>query len=60
MAPNQDNNGNEETLPNRYRQRQLRPLSLCLSDNEKNMPTLTVSTTEETSYTNVKNCRVFK
>ncbi len=42
--------------PNPVRNRQhrrLKPLPLCLSDNEKNMPVLTVITTEENSNTNV-------
>ena len=33
--------------PVRDRQRRLKPLPLCLSDNEKNMPILTVQTPEE-------------
>ncbi len=50
MTPNEDNN---EMISNRNRQQRLRPLPLCLSDNEKNMPILMVITTEENSNTNV-------
>jgi len=39
--------------PVRNRQRRFKPLPLCLSDNEKNMPVLTVITTEENSNVNV-------
>ncbi len=53
MTPNKDNNENDEIISNRNRQRRLKPLPLCLSDNEKNMPVLTVITTEENSNTNV-------
>jgi hypothetical protein len=53
VTPNRDNNENDEIIPNRNRQRRLRPLPLCLSDNEKNMPVLTVITTEENSNMNV-------
>ncbi len=55
MTPNRDNNENDKIIPNRNRQRRLRPLPLCLSDNEKNMPALTVITIEENSNNNVKN-----
>ncbi len=37
----------------RHRQRRYKPLPLCLSDNEKNLPVLTVITTEENSNVNV-------
>ncbi len=40
-------------IPVRNRQRRYKPLPLCLSDNEKNMPVLTVITTEENSNVNV-------
>jgi hypothetical protein len=53
VTPNKDNNENDEIISNRNRQRRLRPLPLFLSDNEKNMPVLTVITTEENSNTNV-------
>ncbi|CAF0789181.1 unnamed protein product [Adineta steineri] len=53
--------------PVRNRQRRLKPLPLCLSDNEKNMPILTVVTTEENlnkrTYDedeNSENCRSIK
>ncbi|CAF1232890.1 unnamed protein product [Rotaria sordida] len=55
--------------PVRNRQRRCKPLPLCLSDNEKNMPVLTVITTEENSNTNKRsydddenseNCRSIK
>ncbi|CAF2449214.1 unnamed protein product [Rotaria sp. Silwood2] len=55
--------------PVRNRQRRYKPLPLCLSDNEKNMPVLTVITTEENSNTNKRsyiddenseNCRAIK
>ncbi|CAF1131116.1 unnamed protein product [Rotaria sordida] len=49
VTPNRDN---DENLPNQTRQRRMRPLPLCLSDNEKNMPVLTVITTEENSNNN--------
>ncbi|CAF2961939.1 unnamed protein product [Rotaria sp. Silwood2] len=49
VTPNRDN---DENLPNQNRQRRIRPLPLCLSDNEKNMPVLTVITTEENSNNN--------
>ena len=54
MTPNQDENENDQIISSRNRQRRLRLLPLCLSDNEKNMPVLTVITTEENSNTNVK------
>ncbi|CAF1148549.1 unnamed protein product [Adineta steineri] len=50
VTPYQDENN--EMNSNRNRQRRLRPLPLCLSDNEKNMPVLTVITTEENFNTN--------
>jgi hypothetical protein len=53
VTPNKDSNENDEIISNRNRQRRLRPLPLFLSDNEKNMPVLTVITTEENSNTNV-------
>lgn len=53
MTPNRDNNENDEIISNRNTQLRLRPLPLCLSDNEKNMPVLTVITTEENFNTNV-------
>ncbi|CAF1113200.1 unnamed protein product [Rotaria sp. Silwood1] len=55
--------------PVRNRQRRCKPLPLCLSDNEKNMPVLTVITTEENLNThkrsydddeNSENCRSIK
>lgn len=51
------------------RQRRFKPLPLCLSDNEKNMPVLTVIPTEENSNVNKRslneeenseNCRSIK
>lgn len=36
-----------------HRQRRLKPLPLCLSDNEKNMPVLAVITSEENCNANV-------
>jgi len=45
VTPNPEENVNEK--------RRLRPLPLCLSDNEKNMPVLTVITSEENANTNV-------
>lgn len=48
MTPGRDN---DEYSANRLRQQ---PLPLCLSDNEKNMPILTVITTEENSNANVR------
>jgi hypothetical protein len=53
VTPNEDNNENDQIISDRNRQRRLKPLSLCLSDNDKNMPVLTVITTEENSNTNV-------
>jgi hypothetical protein len=50
VTPNRDDNNDEESISNPNR---LRPLPLCLSDNEKNMPILMVITTEENSNTNV-------
>jgi hypothetical protein len=53
--------------PVRNRQRRSKPLPLCLSDNEKNMPVLTVITPEENlnkrTYDedeNSENCRSIK
>lgn len=51
MTPNHDN---DENISNQNGQRRLQPLPLCLSDNEKNMPVLTVITSEENSNANVK------
>lgn len=48
-------NGDEDILPYQNRARRLKPLPLCLSDNDKNMPVLTVITTEENFQTNVRN-----
>ena len=62
MTPNRNNNENDEIILNRNRQRRLRslrPLPLCLSDNGKNMPVLTVNTTEEDSNNNVFNKYIF-
>jgi hypothetical protein len=53
VTPNEDNNENDQIISDRNRQRRLKPLPLCLSDNDKNMPVLTVITTEENSNTNV-------
>jgi hypothetical protein len=53
VTPNGNNNENDKIILNRNRQRLLRPLPLCLSDNEKNMPFLTIITMEENSNTNV-------
>jgi hypothetical protein len=55
VTPNRDDNEYDDSICNRDRQRRLRPLPLCLSDNEKNMPVLTVITIEENSNTNVEN-----
>lgn len=61
VTPNPEENVNEK--------RRLRPLPLCLSDNEKNMPVLTVITSEENANTNKRlhdddenseNCRSIK
>ena len=57
MTPNWDNKENEiteEGFQIRHRSRRGRPLPLCLSDNEKNLPILTVITSEENSNTNVR------
>jgi hypothetical protein len=53
VTPREDNNENDQIISDRNRQRRLKPLPLCLSDNDKNMPVLTVITTEENSNTNV-------
>jgi hypothetical protein len=53
VTPNRNINEHDEIISNR--KRRLRPLPLCLSDNEKNMPVLTVITIEENSNNNVKN-----
>ncbi len=53
MTPREDNNENDQIISDRNRQRRLKPLPLCLSDNDKNMPVLTVITAEENSNTNV-------
>jgi len=53
VTPNRDIIENDEINSNRNRQRRLRPLPLCLSDNEKNMPVLTVITAEENLNNNV-------
>ena len=52
-------NGDEEILPYQNRTRRLKPLPLCLSDNEKNMPVLTVILTEENCNSNVRHRRKF-
>jgi hypothetical protein len=53
VTPREDNNENDQIISDRNRQRRLKPLPLCLSDNDKNMPVLTVITAEENSNTNV-------
>jgi hypothetical protein len=72
VTPREDNNENDQIISDRNRQRRLKPLPLCLSDNDKNMPVLTVITTEENSNTkkrlhdhddddeNSENCRAIK
>lgn len=47
-------------LPYQNRTRRLKPLPLCLSDNEKNMPVLTVITTEENSNSNVSKLNIIR
>jgi hypothetical protein len=53
VTPNEDNNENDPIISNRNQKRRLKPLPLCLSDNDKNMPVLTVITAEENSNANV-------
>ncbi|CAF3426725.1 unnamed protein product [Rotaria socialis] len=69
VTPNRDNDENDEHIRNRNRQIPLQPLPLCLSDNEKNMPVLTVISTEENlnihkrlhdDDENSENCRSIK